>query len=93
MSYCIEYNPELKRKYPKVKFYRQIPIKKVVFLLIFFVSACLFIEKKGYRYLLPGDPDTTIAAFSTMVEQVGDGAPVKDAVRSFCEEIIMHGIQ
>ena len=93
MSYCIEYNPELKRKYPKVKFHRQIPTKKIIFLLIFFISAYLLLESKVYRYLIPGDPDTTIAAFSAMVDQVGDGEPMKDAVRSFCEEIIVHGIQ
>ena len=92
MSYCIEYNPELKRKYPKVKMQRHIPTKKLIYLLIFFVVSYLFIQSKVYRYLLPGDPDVTISAFSALVERVGEGEPMKDAVYSFCEEIIMNGI-
>ncbi len=92
MSYCIEYNPELKRKYPKIKKQKSVPTKKIVFLLAFCIVSYLLIQSKAYRYLLPGDPDVTISAFSAMVERVGEGAPVKDAVRSFCEDIIMNGI-
>ena len=93
MSYCIEYNPELREKYPKVKLQRHIPTKKLVYLLVFFVASYLLIQSKVFRYLLPGNPDVTISAFSTMVERVGDGAPMRDAVRSFCEEIIVNGIK
>lgn len=93
MSYCIEYNPELKRKYPKTKVRPPVPMKKLIVLILFFVATYLAIQSRLYRYLLPGDPDVTISAFSAMVERVGDGAPVKDAVMAFCEEIIMNGIQ
>lgn len=93
MSYCIEYNPELKRKYPRYKIKRPIPMKKLFYLTVIFVASYLLLQSKVYRYFLPGNPDVTISAFSTMVEQVGDGASMTDAVRTFCEEIIWNGIQ
>lgn len=93
MSYCIEYNPELKKKYPKAKFTKQISIKPIIYILVCFVATYLFVESKIYRYLLPGNPDVTIAAFSTLVERVGEGDPMGAAVRSFCEEIILNGMK
>ena len=93
MSYSIEYNPELKRKYPKGKAQRHFLTRKLIYLLVFFAASYLLIQSKAYHYLLPGNPDVTISAFSTMVERVGDGTSMTDAVRSFCEEIIWNGIQ
>ena len=91
MSYCIEYNSELRKKYPDVKKRRQMPIKKTIIVLVLFVSAYIFTQSGWVRYLLPGNPDETVSAFSTLVERVGDGDPVREAVYGFCEEIITGG--
>ncbi len=88
MSYCVEYNPELKRKYPSVKKYRRKPSKKVFILLVTCVSAYIFVHNGWIKFLLPGNPDVTISAFSALVEQVGEGDSIKQAVLTFCEEII-----
>lgn len=93
MSYCVEYNPELNIKYPKPKIKKSFPTKKLIYLLVFFVASYIFMQGKLYRYLLPGNPDVTISAFSTMVESVGEGDSVKDAVVAFCQEIILNGNQ
>ena len=42
------------------------------------------------NFLLPGDPDTTLAAAWTMIQSIQDGAAVKDAFFVFCQEIIDH---
>lgn len=91
MSYCIEYNPELNTKYPKRKYIKQFPIKKLLFLTMILVISYVFLQAKLYRYFIPGDPDITIPAFSTMVDRVVDGDSVKDALVEFCKEIIMSG--
>lgn len=91
MSYCIKYNPELNKKYPDFKKQRNIPIKKILIIMILFVSAYIFAQSGWVHYLLPGDPDETASAFSTLVERVGDGDPVREAVYGFCEEIITGG--
>jgi hypothetical protein len=41
--------------------------------------------------LIPGDPETTAAAFSTMVERVGMGEPLRESILGFCQEIIING--
>lgn len=91
MSYCIEYNPELNRKYPKRKYIKQFSIKKLLCLTMILVTSYVFLQAKLYRYFIPGDPDVTVPAFSTMVDRVGDGASVRDAFVEFCKEIIMNG--
>lgn len=91
MSYCVEYNPELNKKYPTINKHRQRPTKKIVILLVIFVSAYIFVQSGFVRCLLPGNPDVTISAFSELVKRVGDGEPVKKAVVGFCEEIISNG--
>ena len=91
MSYCVEYNPELNDKYPKVKTKRYLPTKKLMYLLVLVVTVYIFIQGGLYRYLLPGNPDITISAFSNMVKQVSEGDSMKDAIFAFCQEIILNG--
>lgn len=40
------------------------------------------------EWLLPGDPVVTEAALQTLARQISAGAPVGDAVRAFCLEIL-----
>lgn len=42
------------------------------------------------HYLLPGDPEVTESAFICMVENIRSGESVKDAITTFCVEIIEH---
>ena len=91
MSYYIEYNPEMKEKYPKTRRVIELPIKKLLFIFAVLITSYAFMQCRLYRYFIPGNPDVTMSAFSNMVENVGDGEPVKDAVFAFCKEIIKNG--
>lgn len=91
MSYSIQYNPELNKKYPKPNISKHIPTRQIVILVVMFISAYIFAHNGWFKYLLPGDPDVTASAISSLVERVGDGESIKKAVYSFCEEIITGG--
>ena len=92
MSYTIQYNPELKKKYPKKIKYNQLSSKNVLILIVIFVSAYIFAHNGWLNFLLPGDTAVTSAALSQLIEGVGEGRPIKEAVYSFCEEVIIGGI-
>ena len=40
------------------------------------------------EYLIPGDPEITRSAMTTMVAEIGSGESVGEAVTAFCKEII-----
>ena len=90
MSYHIAYNPELGKRYPSAIKKRN-KLQLTVVLLMIVILASIPITKGGLlRCLIPGDPAVTSAAFSALVESVGAGEPVKEALFSFCEDIIGH---
>lgn len=92
MSYCVEYNPELKNRYPELKKPRVIVPVGAFFCCILAIAALYIITTSGVlRYLIPGDPDVTTAAFETLVDEIGAGEPVREAFVDFCKEIIFSG--
>ena len=91
MSYCIAYNPEMKDKYPEAKTRKVLPAKKLFVLFAVVIVTYVFMQYRLYRFLIPGNPDITVSAFSSMVESVGDGEPVREALVVFCKEIIENG--
>ena len=88
MSYNITYNPDLKRRYPARRKGRCNPINIVVILLVGSVAMYGLMRSGIMRYFIPGDPEITVEAFSTMVARVGQGESVGNAVVDFCKEII-----
>lgn len=89
MSYCVEYNPELKNRYPIYERQRiKLPIRALFWSIA--VIAMMYMVASGglLQYLIPGDPDVTTAAFSTLVDEIGEGEPVREAFVEFCKEII-----
>lgn len=91
MSYHIDYNPETKNRYPTfVKTRREIPVRRLL-LPIAVIMVCYGIISSGLlRYLIPGDPAVTTAAFSGMVDEIGTGESVRQAFLNFCKEIIVN---
>lgn len=92
MSYRIEYNPEKNQIYPisakrKTK-WLMIALAAIVAL---FVIQKVDKTKEIKSLLIPGDPEVTAAAFSTMLENIREGEGVGDAVTAFCLEIISNG--
>ena len=88
MSYIIQYNPDLNKKYPKQRIHKQLPTKQLVIFFVICVVAYMFAHYGWYKFLLPGDVDVTAAALSALIDRIGEGASVKEAVYSFCEDII-----
>lgn len=94
MSYHVEYNPELRKRYPVTK---KPPDQKLVKKLIFAILAVVIIYgtvRSGLaKMLLPGDPDATISAFSAMVTDVKSGDGVREAWIAFCRNIIDNAVR
>ena len=92
MSYFVEYNPELKERYPvATKAERKLSVRPLVWGAVA-IGALYIIASSGVlRCLIPGDPDVTTAAFSNLVNEIGDGEPVREAFVNFCKEIIFCG--
>lgn len=92
MSYSIDYNPEKKKTYPLPA--ERKPKWLIVALAIMTV---LFLLQKIDRdhilksFLIPGDPEITAAAFSSMVDDIREGETVGKAITAFCLEIIDNG--
>lgn len=42
------------------------------------------------QLLIPGNPDITQAAFTTMMSNLSDGMLLTDALTAFCQEIIQY---
>ena len=57
MSYRVDYNPEVKDRYPsKVKIKKELPVGKIL-LSVAAIAACYGIVSSGaLRHLIPGDP-------------------------------------
>ena len=91
MSYNITYNPELKTRYPVVRKKRGKPLNTALILLVCFVALYVLTRSGIMHYFIPGDPEVTTEAFSTMVKRVGEGETVSNAVIGFCKEIISSG--
>ena len=90
MSYSVSYNPELKKRYPA---FRQKSKQNYNILLIILCSVTvgILLTSSGVlRYLLPGDPDVTAAAFSALIDSVSSGLSVKESLYAFCEEILLN---
>ena len=91
MSYHVDYNPEMKKRYPiHIKFRRKLPIRPLCISLVAIV-ACYGVFQSGVlRFLIPGNPVVTTAAFSGMVEDITTGDSVRQALLSFCKEVIVN---
>lgn len=92
MSYYVEYNPELKSQYPSItKREKKLPVKGILLLLLVAVAGYMLLSSGVLQFFVPGDPEVTTTAFSDLVERVGTGEPVREAVRTFFQEVIVNG--
>lgn len=91
MSYRVDYNPEMKNRYPTfIKIRKKLPIRPLLLSAVA-IAACYGVFRSGVlRFLIPGDPAVTTAAFSGMVDDIGAGESVRQAFLTFCKEIIVN---
>ena len=92
MSYRVDYNPETKNRYPNfIKIRKRISIRPLLFAVAVIVICYSLYHYDLLGYLIPGDPAVTAAAFSGMMDDIGAGETVRQAVLNFCKEIIVNG--
>ena len=85
MSYQINYDPSRRRKFYTTKHKK----KPGWILIVAVVALSVTIFHKDLKHvLIPGDKQVTSAAFSDLTENLRAGESLKDAVTTFCREII-----
>lgn len=88
MSYCIRYETK-KHPWQKRINRRKTAVRIVSVCLILLLIGCFYMGNMGL--LLPGDPDVTAQALENMTDALSSGDSLKDAVVTFCQEILEHG--
>lgn len=91
MSYCIEYSPEHKKRYPRARNKTSnLRIAAIclmtVALIVVFCSGSVRDFLSGW--LLPGDPETTEKALIGFVSDLREGESFYGAAQAFCRQII-----
>lgn len=91
MSYRVDYNPEMKNRYPSMfRIKMNLPMKPIL-ISVAAIGVCSGILFSGVlRFLIPGDATVTTAAFSGMMDDIGSGESVRQAFLTFCKEIIIN---
>ena len=89
MSYTVEYNPDVRFKYPRVIKNNKTKIAtRTLLATVLLAVGFVIIKTKAYEWLIPGDPDVTVPAFSGLISDFTSGMPVKEAVVKFCRGIV-----
>ena len=93
MGYQIQYGPTKCRR-------RERKPRKTSYCLL--VAICALVLMAGLHFsgigtgiktwLIPGDPEVTVAALERFVAELKGGTAISDAVTAFCEEIIDNAV-
>lgn len=92
MSYYIQYDPKLKKRYPSVADKRRRVILSFVLFGVLTVTGVL-IRDTIADFLVPGDRSVTVPAFAQLVEKIGAGESVSDSFLMFCRQILSGGAE
>ncbi len=87
MSYYLQYEPDLRKRYPTIPDKRRRIVRILAFVAALAVTGVIF-RKHIAEFLIPGDPDITVPAFAQMVESIEAGESVGDSFLAFCKQII-----
>lgn len=94
MGYRIQYEPNLDYKY---RMAGKVNLKKLwiagtfAALSILLIAVLPSVRSFIWDFLIPGDPQVTTEAFSTLVSDICNGENFSDAVTVFCRQIINNG--
>ena len=87
MSYYLQYEPNLRKRYPTIADKRRRIVRILVFFTALAVTGVIF-RNHIADFLIPGDPDITVPAFAEMVDKIGAGESVGESFIEFCRQII-----
>ena len=85
MGYRIAYDPSRKEKFYTTKSKR---VPRWLIMAILTAGAIAVFGDHIAELLLPGDPQVTSAALSTLVEDLRAGDTFSDAITAFCTHIV-----
>lgn len=91
MSYCIQYSPEQRKKYPlrcKSKRNRTITGIALATLILIILFGIGSVRERVTDWLLPGDPETTEAALIEFVTDMRSGTSFYKSAQAFCRQIV-----
>ena len=93
MGYRVYYSPEDNNKYPTRNKQGNTPYLRYlgVILTVILVLTVPQLRSHLRQWLIPGDETVTSEAFTQMVESIGEGQSVGEAVTAFCQEILDNG--
>ena len=90
MSYYLQYEPKLRKRYPFVSDKRWRVVRTLAFFAALAVVGAIF-RNKIADFLIPRDRAVTVPAFSEMVDSIGAGESVSDSFMDFCRKILING--
>ena len=93
MSYRIEYGPAIPPQYIKKTNSLRLQTMTAVCLLLFSFLVRQFFPtgvQQLRQFLLPGSPTVTQEALDTMMGNLRNGEPLRDAFTAFCVYIVDH---
>ena len=90
MSYTIQYSPESAKRYPKRRRQRRSSLPYFVLIALLLITYAAF-RTNIKNALQPKDNTVAVEAFSGLVESVESGNSIKNALLTFCSEIIENG--
>ena len=93
MGYRIQYEPELNRFYPertKNRLNNKFLLYACALITILLLAATPVSRHWIWEFLIPGDAKITTAAFSQLLNQLGEGTAISEAVSTFCKEILLY---
>lgn len=93
MSYIIAYDGTDPCAKPADRRASRLSVLTAGFFLAFLLLTKLFWPKGAAmlrQIILPGDPEVTERAVSVLVDDLREGEPVGDALKTFCGEIMTH---
>ena len=93
MSYQIQYDPHLVKKYPRrIRKKGKFSLLRIIALLLICFVVIGVIGRGGVpQFLLPGDAAVTAGALDAMIQDLRNGEQFGEAITAFCMEIIRHG--
>ena len=92
MGYRIEYHSDNNHKFPTNTVMGRWNIWRVIIILatVLILGITVVNDERASSIIIPGDPELTLSALSSMLDDIRAGEPVKEAFSTFCIEIIEH---
>jgi len=88
MAYKIQYTPEDNVRYPLYKTRSPIKWGRGIAAAAILLAGLWFNRHGVPDVLIPGDPQITKTAAAELIRHMREGAPVEEAVTTFCRQIL-----